>query len=318
MTPEQEARELIDEQLEAAGWVVQDYSQLNLGASTGVAVREVPLKRGPADYLLFVNRKAAGVIEAKPFGTSLGGVDWQSDKYASGLPDHLPYYHNPLPYVYESTGKETLFRNLQDADARSRNVFSFLRPETILEEITQSDTLRTRLNEFPPLITEGLRNCQIEAVENLEQSFSEARPRALIQMATGAGKSFTAVTFIYRLIKFAKAKRILFLVDRSNLGRQALKEFQQYVTPDDGRKFTEFYDVHHLKSNTIDPIAKVCITTIQRLYSMLRGEIEIDPELEEQSGFKVLNSEVTQEVVYNPKVPIETFDLIVTDECHRS
>jgi len=318
MTPEQEARELIDEQLSSAGWLVQDYSQLNLGASSGIAVREVPLKRGFADYLLFVNRKAVGVVEAKPVGASLGGVDWQSDKYATGFPDHLPYYHNPLPYVYESTGKETLFRNLQDTDARSRSVFSFLRPETILEEITQPDTLRTRLKEFPPLITEGLRDCQIEAVQNLEKSFSEARPRALIQMATGSGKSFTAVTFIYRLIKFTKAKRILFLVDRSNLGRQALKEFQQYVTPDDGRKFTELYDVHHLKSNTIDPIAKVCITTIQRLYSMLRGDADIDPDLEEQSGFKVLGSEITQEVAYNPQVPIETFDFIITDECHRS
>lgn len=318
MTPEQEARQLIDEQLEAAGWILQDRKQLNLGAGIGVVIREYPMKAGPVDYLLFVDRKAVGVIEAKPVGTTLGGVDWQSDKYVNGVPDDLPCHHNPLPYVYESTGKETLFRNLLDNDARSRNVFTFLQPESIYEELKQTDTLRTRMQKFPPLITDGLRDCQIEAVTNLEESFSQGRPKALIQMATGSGKSFTAVTSIYRLIKFIKAKRVLFLVDRNNLGRQALKEFQQYVTPDDGRKFTELYDVQHLKSNTIDPISKVCITTIQRLYSMLRGDVELDTELEEQSGFKVLDSEIKQEVVYNPAIPIETFDIIVTDECHRS
>ncbi len=318
MTPEQQARKLIDEQLVESGWAIQDYGQLNLGASLGVVVREFPLKRGAVDYLLFVDRKAAGVVEAKPVGSSLGGVDWQSDKYVNGLPDTLPCYHNPLPFVYESTGVETLFRNLKDPDARSRSVFTFLRPETIHDLIRQDDTLRTRMRNLPELITAGLRDCQVEAISSLEQSFAENRPKSLIQMATGAGKSFTAVTFIYRLIKFAKAKRILFLVDRNNLGRQALKEFQQFVTPDDGRKFTELYDVQHLKSNTIDPVSKVCITTIQRLYSMLRGEAEIDPELEEQSGFKVLGSEIAQEVAYNPAIPIETFDFIVTDECHRS
>jgi type I restriction enzyme R subunit len=163
-----------------------------------------------------------------------------------------------------------------------------------------------------------LRPCQIEAIKNLELSFKEARPRALIQMASGSGKTYTAVTFVYRLIKFAKAKRILFLVDRSNLGRQAKKEFQQYVTPDDGRKFTELYNVQHLTTNTIDPVSKVCITTIQRLYSMLKGEPEFDPELEEHSGFEGPVDEKPKEVLYNPQIPIETFDFIITDECHRS
>jgi len=170
------------------------------------------------------------------------------------------------------------------------------------------------------LITESLRNCQIEAVRNLEESFREARPRALIQMASGSGKTYTAASFTYRLVKFAHARRILFLVDRSNLGRQALREFQQYVTPDDGRKFTELYNVQHLTSNTIDPVSKVCITTIQRLYSMLRGEKEYDPTAEEQSLFEYspTGEEPRREVSYNPSIPIETFDIIITDECHRS
>ena len=86
MTPEEEARELIDELLEAAGWRIQDYKQANLSVALGIAVREFPLKTGSADYMLFVDRKAAGVIEAKPFGTTLGGVNGQSGKYTIGLP----------------------------------------------------------------------------------------------------------------------------------------------------------------------------------------------------------------------------------------
>ncbi len=318
MTPEQEARKNIDDKLKEAGWVIQDYSQLNPSASIGVAIREFPFKRGFADYLLMVNRKAVGVIEAKPVGTTLGGVDWQSEKYVNNLPDILQYDFDPLPYVYESTGVETLFRNLRDPDARSRPVFSFLRPETITEEVQEDSTLRGRLKQIPPLITEGLRECQIEAIKGLEHSFKMNRPKALVQMATGAGKSYTAVTAAYRLIKHAKAKRILFLVDRGNLGRQALKEFQQYRTPDDGRLFTELYNIQHLQSNVVDPVCKVCITTIQRLYSMLRGDAEFDASLEEESGFKVLTSTRPKEIEYNPSIPIEYFDFVITDECHRS
>jgi type I restriction enzyme R subunit len=198
-------------------------------------------------------------------------------------------------------------------------VFAFHKPEILKEWIEQPDTLRARLKQLPPLDTEGLRDCQIEAIANLERSFAQARPRALIQMATGSGKTYTAVSFIYRLIKFAKAKRVLFLVDRSNLGRQTLREFQQYVTPDDGRKFTQLYNVQHLSSNTFDPVSKVCITTIQRLYSMLRGEPEFEDEAEEESLFdSEVEVEAPKEVNYNPRFPIEDFDFIITDECHRS
>lgn len=319
MKPEEKARQQIDRQLAAAGWVVQDLRELNLGASPGVAIREFPLKSGEADYLLFMDRKAVGVVEAKPEGTTLSGVADQSGKYLVGFPANLPHVMEPLPFAYESTGIETFFRDSRDPDPRSRRVFAFHRPETLGEWSSQADTLRARLQHLPGLLTEGLRDCQIEAIRNLEKSFAEARPRGLIQMATGSGKTYTAVSFIYRLIKFANAKRVLFLVDRSNLGRQTIKEFQQYITPDDGRKFTELYNVQHLTSNTLDPVSRVCITTIQRLYSMLSGEPEYDATLEEKSGFDALPyPEKPKEVVYNPKIPIETFDFIITDECHRS
>ena len=319
MDPEEKAREHIDQLLRAGGWIVQDREQLDLGAALGVAVREFPLESGFADYLLFVDRKAAGAIEAKPVGTTLSGVAEQSGKYITSLPPNIPHVELPLPFAYESTGIETFFRDVRDPNPRSRRVFAFHQPETLHHWLSQVDTLRARLGDIPPLIRDGLRQCQIEAMVNVEQSLADARPRALIQMATGSGKTFAAVTLAYRLVKHANAIRILFLVDRNNLGRQTFKEFQQYVTPDDGRKFTELYNVQHLTSNTIDPVSRVSITTIQRLYSMLKGEPEFDAETEEQSLFEIAPAgERPMEVSYDSEIPIETFDIIITDECHRS
>lgn len=316
---EDQARQIIDQLLTAAGWAIQDFSALNLGAKLGVAIREYPLKTGYADYLLFINRRAVGVIEAKPKGMTLSGVADQSAKYLAGLPNTVRKYGESLPFAYESTGTETFFRDERDPSYRSRRVFAFHRPETLRERIEEPDTLRSRLQHLPPLNLTGLRDCQIEAITNLERSFAQSRPRALIQMATGSGKTYTAVSFIYRLLKYAKAKRVLFLVDRSNLGRQTLKEFQQYVAPDDGRKFTELYNVQRLTTNQIDRVSKVCITTIQRLYSMLRGEAEYEEANEEESLFDSDGEAGSlREVNYNPRFPIEDFDFIITDECHRS
>jgi len=319
MKPEEKARLAIDLLLKQANWQVQDYRELNLGDSLGVAVREFPLKSGSADYLLFVDRKPVGVVEAKPQGTTLSGVAEQTIKYITKIEESLPQISTTPPFSYETTGKETFFRDLRDPAPRSRRIFAFHQPKTLNDWLTDEDTLRDRLKGLPPLIKTGLRDCQTEAIENLEKSFADSRQKALIQMASGGGKTFTAVSFVYRLIKFAKARRVLFLVDRSNLGRQTRNEFQQYVTPDDGRKFTELYNIQHLVSNTLDPVSRVCITTIQRLYSMLKGEPEFEPELEEQSTFEVFPyGEAPKEVTYNPQIPIETFDFIVTDECHRS
>jgi len=249
MTPEEEARQRIDELLTQACWEVQDLKKVNLTAKLGVAVREYPTETGEADYLLFVDRKPVGVIEAKPVGTTLSGVADQSERYLTSRLKYIKLDGVELCFGYESTGVETFFRDTRDPFPRSRRIFAFHKPETLLEWFSQPNTLRARLREMPPLIVEGLRECQIHATRNLEQSFAEARPRALIQMATGSGKTFTAVSFVYRLIKHAGARRVLFLVDRNNLGRQTRTEFQQYVTPDDGRKFTEIYNIQHLSSN---------------------------------------------------------------------
>src|SRR5207249_2808185 len=257
------------------------------------------------------------------------------------LLDGYGKWREPLPFAYESTGVETQFTNQLDPSPKSRNVFAFHKPETLLEWLEPEHQLNTRLTNLltaDQMPKSNLWSAQIEAIRNLEKSLAANKRRALIQMATGSGKTYTAVNFVYRLIKLAGARRVLFLVDRGNLGDQTLKEFQQFVTPDDGRKFTELYNVQHLQSAQLDRVSRVCISTIQRLYSMLRGE-EIDPEIDERSGYELgdvahasslwgqrgvspvasalLRSEPLP-VIYNPAIPIETFDFIITDECHRS
>ena len=264
-TPEEFARQTIDSMLIASGWLVQDYKALELSAGRGIAVREVPLKTGPCDYLLLVDRRPVGVIEAKKVGTTLSIVADQTARYANSLPDFLAAgLTGPLPFRYESTGVETLFRDERDPHPRSRHVFSFHRPETLAEWAAEPSTLRYRLAQLPfahPLAeaATGMRGCQIEALTGLEKSHAENRPRALIHMATGAGKTYTACAFTYRLIKYAGARRVLFLVDRANLGEQARDEFHKFVTPDTGRKFTELYNVQHLTSPHIDDVCRVTI-----------------------------------------------------------
>lgn len=316
--PEQKARDKIDDMLSKAGWLVQHKDQVNLSAGPGVAVREYQTDVGPADYVLFIERRPIGIIEAKreEEGHKITVVAEQSVEYATSKLKYLK--NDPLPYVYESTGTISRFTDYSDPKPRAHNVFSFHRPETFTEWQKKPKSLRHRLLNIPALDHTGLRPAQIRAIENLEDAFKHNKPRALIQMATGAGKTFTATTFIYRLLKFADAKRILFLVDTKNLGEQAEQEFMKYLPQDDNRKFTELYNVQRLSSKYIASDAQVCISTIQRLYSILKDE-EFDEKLEEdnpnESSWK---PKEPVPVGYNEKIPIEQFDFIVIDECHRS
>lgn len=320
MTPEIKARQLIDQKLEQAGWVIQDMKALNLGAALGVAVREYPTDTGPADYVLFVKRQAVGVIEAKKDSAAenLTAVEQQTERYATAT---LKWRtdQTPLRFLYQATGQIIRFTDNADPAPRSREIFHFFRPESLAEWTEQPDTLRRRLAEKMPVLPErNLRDCQIKAVRGLEQSLTQNKPRALIHMATGAGKTFTAITSVYRLLKFGGAKRILFLVDTRNLGKQAHQEFMAYTPPDDGRKFTELYNVQRLSSASIDPQAQVCISTIQRMYSILSGE-PIEESAEDISLNEMQQSARQEKLVrFNASVPIETFDFIIIDECHRS
>ena len=317
--PEQVARDQIDALLVQAGWHVQDRDALEFNAGQGIAVREYPTHVGPADYVLFVDRKAVGVIEAKPedWGHKITTVEGQAESYAAAT---LKWVNNSerLPFVYESTGVITRFTDGRDPKPRSREVFTFHRPETLAEWLSKPKSLRARLQDLPVLDHTGLRDCQWSAIENLETSFKADRPRSLIRMATGAGKTYTAITSVYRLLKHADAKRVLFLVDTRNLGEQAEGEFRGYVPSDDNRKFTELYNVQLLKSRHIASSSQVCISTIQRMYSILKDE-ELDEVAEEANpAEQLVRPKQPIPVVYNPKYPPEFFDFIIIDECHRS
>jgi len=321
--PEQIARDSIDKMLRDAEWSIQSKNKVDLSASQGVAVKEYLTDVGPADYVLFVDRKPVGIIEAKreEEGHRLTVVEEQSKEYANAK---LKYLNNdPLPFAYESTGTVTRFTDFRDPKPRGRHVFNFHKPSTIAEWLKQGKSLRERLQDLPTLDPTGLRPAQIVAIKNLEKSFKNNRPRALIQMATGAGKTFTATTFIYRLLKFSNAKRILFLVDTKNLGEQAEQEFMNYKPTDDNRKFTELYNVQRLSSSYIANDSQVCISTIQRLYSILKGEeLDESAELDNPNESSWMQSQINKKqpvpVEYSARVPIEQFDFIVVDECHRS
>jgi type I restriction enzyme R subunit len=317
--PEQIARDQIDAKLVEAGWRVQDKGKIDFNVGQGIAVREYPTDIGPADYVLFVDRRAIGVIEAKPedWGHKITVVEEQASGYAAA---NLKWVNNrePLPFVYQSTGVITRFTDGRDPHPRSREVFTFHRPETLAEWLSKPESLRARLHSIPSLDPAGLRACQITAIKNLEDSFKADRPRALMQMATGSGKTFTAITSVYRLLKHADAKRVLFLVDTRNLGQQAEQEFMSYLPNDDNRKFTELYNVQLLKNSFIAGSSQVCISTIQRMYSILKDEPLDESAEDENPAERLVRPKQPLPVVYNPKYPPEFFDFIIIDECHRS
>lgn len=320
MTPEQKAREVIDKKLAQSGWVVQDRKQLNLLAGLGVAVREFPTSTGPVDYALFVEGIPVGIVEAKKdaAGENITVVEDQCSRYAHSTLKWVSVEYQ-IRFAYEATGKVTRFTDYADQKYRSRTVFAFHRPEELRRLLRQQDTVRNRMKHFPAFDTTGFRNCQIAAIGNLEKSFAANRPKALIQMATGAGKTFTAITAVYRLLKCTGVNRVLFLVDTKGLGEQAEREFLAYRPNDDNRSFFELYGVRRLKSSFIPSDAHVCISTIQRMYSILRGE-ELDDSAEQESLNEnpSVDRQSPKEVVYNAKYPPEFFDVIIIDECHRS
>ncbi len=309
LNPEQKVRDTIDRMLREVGWVVQSKKKIDFTAGSGIAIREYQTDVGPADYVLFVDRRPAGIIEAKreEEAQNITRVEEQSAEYAHA---RLKWISDdtPLPFIYESTGSLTRFRDDRDPRPRSREVFSFHKPETLVDWLEEEFTLRTRLFSLPVLAPQDLRDCQISAVTRLEESFKQNRPRALIQMATGSGKTYTAITFIYRLLKYANAKRILFLVDTKNLGEQAEQEFMAYLPSDDNRKFTELYNVQRLKSEYIAGSSQVCISTIQRFYSILKGE-PMDEAAELENPAEHALPEQPLPVVYNDKIPIEHLQL---------
>ena len=317
-SPEVRARHnKINPKLEDAGWNIQDYKTANVQSSKGVAVEYFQIGKDQADYILFVNGVAVGVIEAKKEGTTLIGKESQTKGYAEGFPEKYRHITLPLPFAYESNGNEVRFTNFWDPKPRSREVFNFHRPETFEEWIKHpKDTLRHRLTKIPCVENKKLRKVQEEAINNLLSSFAKDKPRALVQMATGSGKTMMAVNLCNDLIDKGKAKRILFLVDRFNLGEQTEQEFQNFEVPRDGRKFTELeYSIAESMGKDLAQATSAKVSVPTKLKEVV--QIQKIPK-EQKSGFEQKFPSKPVEVKYNPKFPIESFDFIIVDECHRS
>ena len=315
MEPEDAARQTIDDMLNASGWDIQDYDDRNISLP-GVAIREFPTKESgsPVDYALFVRGVMVGIIEAKKVGVSLINVEAQTYAYRDNL---MQEDYNPV-FIYESTGVRTHFCDTRDPDYRSRDVMTFHRPDSLYDMYGQPDTLRSRLkHNMPPELPPTLRQGQLDGIRGLEESLAAGSQRALVHMTMGSGKTHMMVVESYRLLKFANAKRILFLVDRRSLGRQALSEYQNHTIHEENRKFTELYNVQHLTDRHIHDTSAVVISTIQRLYSILSNTEHTDED-DEKSAFESGEDEPERTIQYNNNIPIDTFDFIIVDEAHRS
>lgn len=325
---ERAARRVIDADLSLAGWAVQDRKDTNLDASRGVAIREVYVANdaGRADYLLYVDKQIVGVIEAKPAGTTLAEVHHQAMRYAENLTAAQKFnailVNRSLPFVYEATSTEIYFTNHYDPHPRSRQIFNFQRPEALAAYVRDAkaepggSTWRSKVQSLPSTDNYDLRPASRRSIIGIENSLkSDSHGKSLVQMATGAGKTRMAVTESYRLLKFGGFKRVLFLVDRNNLADQTLREFRDFTTPDDGRKFTELYNVDKLSSSGLTDSSKVVISTIQRVWAGIKGEPfpeDDDQQLDDYKPDEIVSA------VYSEALPPEAFDLIIVDECHRS
>ena len=311
MLPEEKARIKIDQWFYDAGWEVVNRDQYT-PTSTAVAIREGLLKGNlEADYFLFINGKAVGVLEAKreEVDVSSGIVSDQVVTYAKNIPQYYQAYQRPLPLLYKSNGKIVLFKDYRNNDSDFEEINRIHTPWEIVKVLGIDDPFAG----LPTLRSKRLRDCQYEAVTELEKSFRIGQNRALMVLATGAGKTYTACLTAYRMLAYTPMRRVLFLVDRNNLGKQAETEFGTFRLTDNGEAFNMIYTVNRLKSAKVPIDSNVVISTIQRLFSLLKGEEISDNEEDEEYDEE-------QEIVLpgHPNLPHDFFDLIIIDECHRS
>lgn len=310
MTPEEKARIKIDQMFEDAGWKVVDrdfYSP----TLTAVAIREGLLEGNKeADYFLFINGIAVGILEAKrkEVDVASNNVSEQAAIYVRGVPNYYKAYSRPLPIIYQSNGEKTFFRDFRNKDGDLIELNRIYTPKEIVKMLGIKDFYAG----LPTLKTKGLRDCQYEAITELENSFRVGQNKALIVLATGAGKTYTACLAAYRLLAYTPMKRILFLVDRNNLGKQAEGEFGMFRLTENGDPFNTIFTVNRIKSAKIPSDSNVVISTIQRLFSLLTGQEIVDNDDDENT----ITGEV--QLTENMVLPPDFFDLIIIDECHRS
>ncbi len=311
MTPEEKARIKIDQWFADAGWEVINRDEYE-PTSTAVAIREGLLKGNlEADYFLFINGKAVGVLEAKREETDAFSsiVCEQAVLYARSVPNIYHTYQKPLPFIFTSNGKELYFCDFREQDYYFKQIMTIPTPHELVKKLGINDYFAG----LPALRKKGLRDCQYEAITELEKSFRAGQNRALMVLATGAGKTYTACLAVYRMLSYTPMRRVLFLVDRNNLGKQAEGEFGTFRLTENGEAFSTIFTVNRLRSSSIPSDSNVIISTIQRLFSFLKGDAIEDNEDDDEN-------EPTEEVALppNPNLPHDYFDMIIVDECHRS
>ena len=311
MTPEEKARIKIDQWFADAGWEVINRDEYE-PTSTAVAIREGLLKDNlEADYFLFINGKAVGVLEAKREETDAFSfiVCEQAALYARSVPNIYQTYQKPLPFIFTSNGKELYFCDFREQDHYFKQIMTIPTPHELVKKLGINDYFAG----LPTLRKKGLRDCQYEAITELEKSFRSGQKRALMVLATGAGKTYTACLAAYRMLSYTPMRRILFLVDRNNLGKQAEGEFGTFRLTENGEAFNTIFTVNRLRSSSIPSDSNVVISTIQRLFSFLKGETIEDNDDDDEN-------EPAEEVILPPNLdlPHDYFDMIIIDECHRS
>ena len=311
MNPEEKARVIIDRMFEEAGWKVVDRDKYAPNM-TAVAIREgLMVGNREADYLLFLNGKAVGVLEAKRIETDINSdiVQEQACLYTRSCPKWCQaWFPNiPLPLAYVANSRDLMFYDTR----KSNSEFEYCKKIHTPKEVKKLLGLEDDYVGLPTLSPKGLRACQYEAITQLEQSFRNGENRALMVLATGAGKTYTACLAAYRMLAFTPMKRILFLVDRNNLGKQAETEFGTFRLTENGDPFNTIFTVNRLKSSSVPTDSNVVISTIQRLFSLLKGDeiTDNDEDDEEAEG---------KELPENPNLPSDFFDMIIIDESHRS
>ncbi len=311
MTPEEKARQKIDQWFTDAGWKVINRDEYE-PTSTAVAIREGLLKSNlEADYFLFINGKAVGVLEAKREETDAFSsiVCEQAALYARSVPNIYQTYQKPLPFIFTSNGKELYFCDFREQDHYFKQIMTIPTPHELVKKLGINDYFAG----LPTLRKKGLRDCQYEAITELEKSFRSGQKRALMVLATGAGKTYTACLAAYRMLSYTPMRRVLFLVDRNNLGKQAEGEFGTFRLTENGEAFNTIFTVNRLRSSSIPSDSNVVISTIQRLFSFLKGETIEDNDDDDEN-------EPAEEVILPPNLdlPHDYFDMIIIDECHRS
>ncbi len=311
---EAETRTIIDEKLRSAGWEANTTTLNHHKNGTlpeknrNMAIAEWKVDGGRVDYALFIGLKLVGFIEAKAEKKTIpGALESQTKTYAKQVIQHEDEVIIPttgaykVPFLYATNGRPYLRQLKEESgiwfwDSRkplehARPLEGWHSPDDLQLLLSQDDQEANRRLEEEKITKFGLRSYQQSAVLAAEAGLKEGQRRMLIAMATGTGKTRTAIALMYRLIKSKKCRRILFLVDRSSLGRQtedALKD-----TKIEGYSFADIYDVKSLEDMTPEVETKVHIATVQ---GMVRRLFYND----------------------NEQLPsVGQYDFIIVDEAHR-